>query len=115
VVEQNAEQDNEADARSRAAPLTRSPARPDDRPDLSTEIASTIERRPGDVVRCTRVGPHGYRCNWWAAEGTAAYDNPGMGGLTVTTHRVRQSQFLHVTKEKAGRLVIRVASAVGRI
>ena len=79
--------------------------------DLSAEIAGTVERQPGDVVRCTHVGGDRYRCNWWAPEGTSHYDNPGMAGLLVTTHRVRQSRFLRVTKTPAGRLVFRAASA----
>ena len=77
--------------------------------DLSDEIIRTVEKLPGDEVRCTRVSVDGYRCNWWAAQATGTYDNPSMGGLLVTTHRVRQSQFLRVTKE-SGRLVITVLS-----
>ena len=73
--------------------------------DLSDEISRSVEKWPGDEVRCTRVSRDGYRCNWWAANATLAYDNPGMGGLLVTTHRVRQSRFLRVTKE-GGKLVI---------
>ena len=66
--------------------------------DLSTEIAAAVERWPGDSVRCTRVWGSDYRCNWWSAEPTGGYDNPAMGGLLVTTHRVRFSRFLRVTK-----------------
>ncbi len=105
-------EDNQEDPRStsvlgtREAPTGRQAGKPED---LSAEIAATVERRPGDVVKCTKVGGDRYRCNWWAAEATAGYDNPGMGGLLVTTHRVRQSQFLHVTRSKSGGLVIRVS------
>jgi hypothetical protein len=74
--------------------------------DLSAEIAATIEREPGDRVRCTWISGSSYRCNWWAPSNTSAYDNPGMFGLTVTTHLVRKSQFLTVTKS-GERLVIR--------
>jgi hypothetical protein len=74
--------------------------------DLSDEISRSVEKRPGDDVRCTRVSDDNYRCNWWSPQSTSAYDNPLMAGLLVTTHRVRESRFLHVTKE-AGRLVIR--------
>ena len=66
--------------------------------DLSAEIAATIAREPGDRVRCTWISGANYRCNWWAPGSTKAYDNPGMFGLIVTTHQVRKSQFLSVTK-----------------
>ena len=80
--------------------------------DLSAEIAATIDREPGDRVRVTHVGGDSYRCNWWAPGSTLGYDNPGMYGLIVTTHVVRKSQFLTVTK--AGeRLVIRQHSRAG--
>jgi hypothetical protein len=74
--------------------------------DLSDEICRSVEKHPGDLVRCTRVSVDGYRCNWWAPQATGGYDNPGMTGLLVTTHRVRRSRFLRVTKVQ-GRLMIR--------
>jgi hypothetical protein len=74
--------------------------------DLSDEIIRSVEKNPGDLVRCTRVSVDGYRCNWWAPQATAGYDNPRMTGLLVTTHRVRRSRFLRVTKDQ-GHLVIR--------
>jgi hypothetical protein len=82
--------------------------------DLSTEIAAAVERWPGDSVRCTRVWGSDYRCNWWAPEPTGGYDNPGMHGLLVTTHRVRFSRFLRVTKAAGpdGRLLIEDRSDV---
>jgi hypothetical protein len=86
---------------------------PDGPSDLSSEIATEIERRPGDIVRCTRVGIDGYRCNWWSAQNATGYDNPRMSGLLVTTHRVRQSQFLRVSRAKTGKLVIKVVTAAG--
>ena len=73
--------------------------------DLSDEISRSVEKQPGDHIRCTLVCNGNYRCNWWAAQSTKGYDNPAMAGLMVTTHRVRQSRFLHVTKS-GGRLVI---------
>ena len=66
--------------------------------DLSAEIAEAVEREPGDRVRVTWVSGRNYRCNWWAPGSTLGYDNPGMFGLVVTTHQVRKSQFLSVTK-----------------
>ena len=74
--------------------------------DLSAEIAATIDRDPGDRVKCTWVSGNNYRCNWWAPGNIKGYDNPSMYGLTVTTHQVRKSQFLSVTKV-GDRLVIR--------
>lgn len=73
--------------------------------DLSEEICRAVEKRPGDTVRCTRVSEDGYRCNWWAPSATAGYDNPAMGGLLVTTHRVRKSRFLRATR-RGGEIVI---------
>ena len=80
--------------------------------DLSAEIAAAVEKDAGDRVRVTWISGSNYRCNWWAPGSTQDYDNPGMFGLVVTTHQVRQSKFLSVTKS-AGKLVIRDASRVG--
>jgi hypothetical protein len=74
-------------------------------PDYSGEVCQVIERLPGDQVRCTLIGNCNYRCNWWAPQATAGYDNPAMGGLLVTTHRVRKSRVLRVTRD-GERLVI---------
>ena len=79
--------------------------------DLSEEIQRSVDKEPGEFVRCRKVGANNYRCNWWGPEDTAAYDNPMMGGLLVTTHRVRRSRFLSVTKD-GERLVIRGMAAV---
>ena len=70
--------------------------------DLSAEIASTIERGRDERVTCKRISGNSSRCNWWAPQGLAGYDNPGMRGLLVTTHRVRRSRFLNVTRTEAG-------------
>jgi len=102
------EQNQEQGAKPTASPAPRvEPAAED----LSAQIIDFVERRPGDVVRCTRVIGDRYRCNWWAPESTREYDNPQMVGLIVTTHRVRQSHFLRATKATGGRLVINVVSA----
>jgi hypothetical protein len=84
------------------APDKKAPRRVED---LSEQITRAVEKRPGDEVRCTWVSGDKYRCNWWAQLSTDGYDNPSMAGLLVTTHRVRRSRFLHVTRE-AGKLVI---------
>lgn len=85
------------------------PAAPVAEENLAAEIALTIARNPGEKVTCRRVFENHYRCNWWGAESTAAYDNPGMYGLLVTTHRVRKSRFLRVTRTADG-LVIKESS-----
>jgi hypothetical protein len=77
--------------------------------DLSAEIAGQVAREPLDRVACRRIYENYYRCNWWAPADGSGYDNPAMGGLTVTTHRVRKSEFLRVTRGRNG-LNIRVAS-----
>ena len=69
---------------------------------LSAEIARTIPREAREQVTCRRVAPNHYRCNWWAQEGTAAYDNPSMAGLLVTTSKISKSRFLRVTKTAEG-------------
>jgi hypothetical protein len=85
--------------------FARAPRRADPEEDLSDEISHSVDKQPGDDVRCTLVGNGNYRCNWWAARPTGAFDNPGMGGLLVTTHRVRQSRMLHAARD-GQRLVI---------
>ena len=96
-----------SEAKSETAPQQKAPTppRPPAPVDLSAEIAQTVERKTGDQVKCTRITADTYRCNWWSAFTAEGYDNPGMSGLLVTTHRVRQSRFLHVTKN-SGKLVI---------
>lgn len=81
------------------------PKRPAAEQDLSAEITRHVEKLPGDHVRCTSIGNGNYRCNWWAAQATGGYDNPSMGGLIVTTHRVRKSRLLRAAKD-GDRLVV---------
>ncbi len=78
--------------------------------DLSKELAASLERLPGDIVKCTRVGTDRYRCNWMAPEVNPKYDNPGMAGLAITTHRIRMSRFMRVTGTDASDLNIEVLS-----
>jgi hypothetical protein len=73
--------------------------------DLSAEVAAAVEREPGDRVRVTWIHGANYRCNWWAPADKAQFDNPGMYGLILTTHRVRQSRFLTVRKTRDGLLI----------
>ena len=69
--------------------------------DLSRELLKQLTKRSTDRLTVRRISGNHYRCNWWSPEATGGYDNPQMGGLTVTTHRVRKSQFLRVTKSGA--------------
>ena len=98
---------HDAAAAAGAGKVSETPSSPDRRglvasEDLSARVARAVERLPGDTVRCTRVGDDRYRCNWWAALATGTYDNPGMSGLLVTTHRVRKSLFLRAAQTRAG-------------
>lgn len=70
--------------------------------DLSAEIVASVDRSPGDVVKCTRVGGATYRCNWWAPQPSEGYDNPNLRGPTYGTHVIRQSRFIRATKTSAG-------------
>lgn len=86
-----------------AGPATEVPAR--GTVDLSPEIVRQVEKRRHDHVTCSRIGGDGYRCNWWAPGDASGYDNPRMPAITVTTHRVRQSRFLYVTRSAKGLLI----------
>jgi hypothetical protein len=80
--------------------------------DLSKEIVATIGKQRDERVTCRRIFADYYRCNWWAPQATGSYDNPCMAGLTVTTHRVRRSEWLHVTRSAAGLAIERAAESV---
>ena len=73
--------------------------------DLSTEIVKVIPRARDERVTCRWISGCNYRCNWWGPNATGGYDNPGMGGLTVTTHRVRRSRWLRVVKTSDGLMI----------
>lgn len=65
--------------------------------DLSAEIMRTIDREPGERVRCRRVYGDNYRCNWLALDrGNAGLD------LAIDTYTIRQSKFLRVTQTAEG-------------
>ena len=80
--------------------------------DLSAEIIHAVARSAGDRVTCRRIVGDKYRCNWWAAQSTNGYDNPHMTGQLVTTHRVRRSEMLRVTKTNAGLVIEPVGEPV---
>src|SRR5437016_1542235 len=65
-----------------------------------------VEERPEDRVMCRRIWGNSYRCNWWSAADSSQYDNPGMKGNLVTTHTIRKSRFLNVTRSRTGLVII---------
>ena len=81
-------------------------AQPQEAADLSEEIARSVEKRPDDRVMCRRIWGNSYRCNWWSAADSSKYDNPGMRGSLVTTHTIRKSRFLNVTRSMGGLVII---------
>src|SRR2546423_692484 len=74
-------------------------------PDLSAEIAGSIERQVGEHVNCRRVSGRKYRCNWWSPKSTSTHDNPRMEGLVVTTHVVIRSRFLTASRTERGLVI----------
>ena len=81
------------------------PVRAEEAVDLSDEIAKAVEKRPEDRVTCRRIWGNSYRCNWWSATDLSKHDNPGMSGHLVTTHTIRKSRFLNVTKGATGLVI----------
>lgn len=59
--------------------------------DLSEQIARSVQKRPGEQVRCVRVFGDCYRCNWWASDG-------GESAVFANMATIRKSRFLRVTK-----------------
>lgn len=97
----------ELDETTRAQPRRSGAAGAAATDNLAAEVAAAVERLPGDLVKCTRIGGNTYRCNWWAALAIrAAADRGGAGGLEITTMRVRQSRLLQARRTAAGGLAI---------
>jgi hypothetical protein len=69
--------------------------------DLSSEIAETVSRQVGDLVRCRRVSKTMYRCNWLARDLSEAAG----GSRFIQAYRIRDSKFLRVVRVD-GKLVI---------
>jgi hypothetical protein len=88
-----------------------SPSSPTEQRDLSADIAATVERQPGDLVRCTWIGGSSYRVNWWSARETEGYDNPAVYGQTYGTHVIRKSRFVRVTSTPQGLSIHDAAAA----
>jgi hypothetical protein len=75
--------------------VEKAPVKPAGSPDLSAEIALTVERAKGERVKCRRIFGDNYRCNWLAVDDRAV----GRGtSLAVDTYHVRASKFLRVRK-----------------
>jgi len=89
-----------------ARPVAEKPAPEELTADLSAEIIKSVEKWPEDRVTCRHISGNNYRCNWWSAADNSRDDNPKMGGLLVTTHRVRQSRFLNVTRSIRGLVIV---------
>ena len=79
-------------------------------PDLSAEIAMTVEREKGERVKVRRVYGDNYRCNWMSLDTRAG--NRG-GTFALDTYRVRASKFLRVRKH-GEHLVIEDLTAAAR-
>ena len=64
-------------------------------PDLSADIAVTVERLKGEKVKCRRIFGDNYRCNWLAVD-----ERVGERGrsMALDTYRIRASKFLRVKK-----------------
>ena len=79
--------------------------------DLSAQIVlAGPAKKPSERVTCTRITWDHYRCNWWTRQNNGKRDERSFEGLLVTTNRICQSHFLHVTKNADG-LKIDVVSA----
>ena len=94
-------------------------------PDLSVEIARSVEKQPGERVKCTRIYGDNYRVNWVApdtrvtktdrAVASAAQDRYyGEGAKALQTFYIRQSKFVRATKQ-LGKLTIEdLTASAGR-
>jgi hypothetical protein len=78
--------------------------------DLSAQIAQAVARKPGERVTCTRITRDHYRCNWWTRQNNGTRDERSFEGLLVTTNRICQSHFLHVTRNADGLQIVIVSS-----
>ena len=75
--------------------VEKAPGKPAASPDLSAEIAVSMEREKGERVKCRRIFGDNYRCNWLAIDDRATSRG---ASLAVDTYRIRASKFLRVRK-----------------
>jgi len=78
--------------------------------DLSAQIVLAVAKKPSERVTCTRITHNHYRCNWWSRQDNGKRDERSFEGLLVTTNRICQSHFLHVTKNADGLQIAVVSS-----
>ena len=101
-------------------PSTKSPS-----PDLSAEIARSVEKQPGERVKCTRVYGDNYRVNWVApddrvtrtdrAVASSARDRYyGDGAKALQTFYVRRSKFVRATMHMGKLTVEDLTASAGR-
>ena len=65
--------------------------------DLSSDIVRSMEKLPGETVRCVRAYGNHYRCNWWAKDGDDAVGS--------VTGRIVRSRFLRATRTSDGLVI----------
>lgn len=75
--------------------VEKSPNKSPGTPDLSAEIALTVQRLQGEKVKCRRIFGDNYRCNWLEVDERAAQRGQA---LALQTYRIRDSKFLRVKK-----------------
>lgn len=73
-----------------AKPADEAPAPPAPPEDFSITIEQTVEKLPGERVKCVRVFENLYRCNWWLRGDEAAWG-------TITAGKIIKSKFLRAT------------------
>lgn len=73
--------------------------------DVSDKLIQALPRQKGETIKCRRISGDHYRCNWWGRREPGGYDNPGLGGLLVTTHRVVRSQVVRARMTPAGLVI----------
>jgi len=66
------------------------PTPPPPQEDFARAIEQTVEKQPGERVKCVRVFENLYRCNWWLKGDEAAWG-------TLTAGKIIKSKFLRAT------------------
>jgi hypothetical protein len=74
------------------------PTTPTVQEDLARMIEQTVQKQPGEKVKCVRVFENLYRCNWWLRGDDAAWG-------TFTAGKIVKSQFLRATMGSDGLLI----------
>jgi len=95
-------------SKENASPANPTARAPDE--DLSSQIVLAVAKKPSERVTCTRITHSHYRCNWWTHQDNGNRDERSFEGLMVTTNRICQSHFLHVTKNADGLQIVIVSA-----